>query len=250
MVVSTRLFLHFERGRNPAVNTVYDGLYWWIVTSGTVGYGDIAPVTNHGRAVAVFAILTGFFVFANVVALTAESLHAYLDRRVRGKARVTVRDHIVICEYTSVADEFIQAIPRCPELAGRAVVIVSDLVDRSPYPQHHFVANVPVSPVALRYANIAHAAYVFVFANLRFADPDVKALHIASRVLRLNPRATVFVELVDPETDLLHDAPHELVPMNSRELLRLILSGKRLDVGEWLRKGQAAATAATGPSPG
>jgi len=234
MLVSTRLFYHFEQAHNPAVKTVWDALYWWGVTAGSVGYGDVVPVTGAGRAVAVFAIMTGFFVFANVIALMAESLHAYLDRRERGKVKLAVRDHIVICEYTSVADEFVQAIPQCPEFAGRPVVIVSDLVERNPYPKHYFVGNVPVSPSALRYAGIEHAAYVFIFANLRFADPDVKALHTVSRVRRMNPDVRVFVELIDPETDLLHDAPPGLVPMDSRELLRIILAGRPLDA--WLHQ--------------
>lgn len=33
------------------------GLYWAIVTAGTVGYGDVAPRTPHGRLIAVAVIL-------------------------------------------------------------------------------------------------------------------------------------------------------------------------------------------------
>jgi voltage-gated potassium channel len=36
-----------------------DGIWWAIVTASTVGYGDIAPATFGGRAIAVVLMLSG-----------------------------------------------------------------------------------------------------------------------------------------------------------------------------------------------
>jgi voltage-gated potassium channel len=234
LVISTALMLYFEQD-NEKIRNVGDVVWWWVVTSATVGYGDIVPVTWQGRLVGIFAIMTGFFVFANLVALAAESAHAFFERRVRGIAQVTARDHIVICEYTAVADELIQSLAKSPDLADREVVIISDLVSQNPYPQHHFVNGVPINPAILRRANVQHADYVFVFANLRFADPDVKTLHVALRVIDLNPRARVMVEMVDPNNDLLTHAPPGLMVMDSRELLRAILRDRFIDLSPWTR---------------
>jgi voltage-gated potassium channel len=41
-----------EHGVNPALRTFGDALYWAFITSTTVGYGDIAPVTTQGRVLA------------------------------------------------------------------------------------------------------------------------------------------------------------------------------------------------------
>ena len=204
------------------------------MTSATVGYGDIVPVTTAGRVVSVLTIVLGFFVFANSVALIAQSVHNFLERRSLGTVQVKVRDHIVICEYTAVADELIQSLPGCSNLAGTQVAIVTSLVSRNPYPQHCFVFGVPINPAALRLANIQEARYVFVFANLRFADPDVKTMHIAARVMKLNPHAKVFVELVNPKSGLLEDTPSAVVVLDSRELIRCILAGRPLDPTAWL----------------
>ena len=135
LLVTTVLFWIFERG-NANVHNVGDVVWWWVVTSSTVGYGDVVPLTWQGRLVAILAMVTGFFVFANFVAITAESAHAFVTRRSRGAAQVRSRRHIVICEYTAVADELIQSLARCPQLADRDVTIVSDLVTQNPYPQH------------------------------------------------------------------------------------------------------------------
>ena len=117
----------------------------------------------------------------------------------------------------------IQSLPASSALKDKPVVIVSDMVQINPYPQHRFVFGVPINPAALKRANITRADVVFVFANLRFADPDVKTMHVASRVLSLNPNAQVFVELVDPGSDLLDYAPEKLEVMDSRKLIAKIL---------------------------
>jgi hypothetical protein len=109
-------------------------------------------------------------------------------------------------------------------------------VNRSPYPQHHFVCGVPISPQVLNRANVKDADYVFIFANLRFADPDVKTIHTASRVLELNSKAMVFVEMVDSRNDLLKYASRPLVAMDSRKLIECVLQNRMIDPEQMLKE--------------
>lgn len=109
------------------------------------------------------------------------------------------------------------------------VAIISDLVTRNPYPQHAYVCGVPINPAVLRMANTHKAAMVFIFANLRFADPDVKTLHTAARVRELNPKATLFVELIEPHHEFLEYLTGPVIPMNSKVLLRSVLKDKCID---------------------
>ena len=235
LVITTPLFWLFERAVNPEqIRNFADALWWWIVTSTTLGYGDIVPVTWPGRIVSVVTIVVGFFIFANMVAIIAESVHAFVERKNFGTAQVKVQNHIVICEYTAIADELIQSLPSSKTLAGMEVAIISDLVSRNPYPQYHYVRGVPINPAALMQANIEHAAYVFIFANLRFSDPDMKTLHIASRVIKLNPHAKICVEMVDPENSLLDHLPQNLFVMQSRDLTAAIVRTDRIDLDKWV----------------
>lgn len=234
--INSILFWSYEHGVNPNVKNLFDVFYWWVVTSATVGYGDIAPITWQGRTVAIVTIVIGFFIFASFVAIIAEVVHEYLERHIKGTAMVDAHDHIVICEYTAIADELIQSLPQCPGLADRDVVIVSDLVDRNPYPKHNFVCGVPISPSALRKASIENADYVFIFANLRFGDPDVKTLHTASRVLEMNSKAKVFVEMINSANELLKHAARPLVAMDSRKLIEYVLNRKMIDPHELMKE--------------
>jgi voltage-gated potassium channel len=56
----------------PKYNSIWDGLWWAIVTISTVGYGDFTPETAEGRILAtvliVFGVLTFSMVMANVTA--------------------------------------------------------------------------------------------------------------------------------------------------------------------------------------
>jgi len=49
---------------NPKFSSIPRGVYWAIVTLTTVGYGDIAPETDLGQAVAALVMIVGYSVLA------------------------------------------------------------------------------------------------------------------------------------------------------------------------------------------
>jgi voltage-gated potassium channel len=233
---TTWLFWISEHGSNPSIRSFDDALWWWFVSSTTVGYGDIAPVTTIGRLAGVVTIIVGIYCYTNFIAITADSLHGLANQGRLGTAQVVAEDHIVICEYTAFADELIQVLPRYPELAHRKVVVVNDLVQVQPYPQHHFVRGVPISPSALRQASIDKAAVVFVFANVRFVDPDLKTLHTVSRIQRLAPQARLFVELDDPQHEFAQLLGEQVTILPSRRLLESVLRDRALNLDAYFAR--------------
>jgi voltage-gated potassium channel len=233
MAGSSWTFWAYEHEQNPRVQTYGDALWWWFVSSTTVGYGDVAPVTRMGRVVAVVTIIIGIYGYTNFIAITADSLHGMTNQKRLGTAAIKAKGHVVICEYTAFADELIQALPRYPELHQREIVILTDLVQVRPYPQYHFVRGVPLSPTALQQANLAEAAYIFVFANARFLDPDLKTLHVVSRIQKINSTAQLFVEMNDPQSPLLANLGTSLTILPSRQMLESILKNKVIDLSPY-----------------
>jgi len=67
----------------PAIHTRMDALYFTVVTLGTVGYGDIAPVSQSARALVTFQILVNLSLIATLIRVlgrvAAESRNARLD---------------------------------------------------------------------------------------------------------------------------------------------------------------------------
>lgn len=88
-------FYSVEGGRNPAVHTFGDSLWWTLVTMTTVGYGDIVPTTTAGRIFGVFLMFAGI----GALGVSTAAIAAYFIRfdrldaiRIRG-----LRDHVIIC---------------------------------------------------------------------------------------------------------------------------------------------------------
>ncbi len=72
IAVSGGLVSIAEHGQaNSTIDGPADGVWWAIVTSSTVGYGDEFPVTATGRVIAVFLMLVGVAILSIVTANVA-----------------------------------------------------------------------------------------------------------------------------------------------------------------------------------
>lgn len=63
------------------LGTMPQAMWWAIVTLGTVGYGDVVPVTTLGRMVTVVAIVVGFAMIALPVAIISTAFADEVRRR-------------------------------------------------------------------------------------------------------------------------------------------------------------------------
>lgn len=75
------VFYGLEQDSNPAIASLYDALWWAVVTLSTLGYGDITPVTGAGRIVAGFLIVMGVLVVAIPAGLLASELVTHSRNR-------------------------------------------------------------------------------------------------------------------------------------------------------------------------
>ncbi|PIP77405.1 MAG: hypothetical protein COW85_09085 [Ignavibacteria bacterium CG22_combo_CG10-13_8_21_14_all_37_15] len=234
--LTTTIFWYFERGVNHLVHSFGDVVWWWMVSSTTVGYGDIVPITLPGRLAAIVSIIVGVFFYTNIITIIAESVHQAFEKHERGLAQVKCKKHIIICEYTAFADELIQEIQHFEKFSRREIVIVTDLVEMNPYPEHFFVRGVPINPLNLKKANIKYADFVFVFSNIRFKDPDVKTLHLLSRIKKLNDHAKIYIEMENPQDDLVKYLDPSVTVIESRRMLEDLLKYKAIKFDELFKQ--------------
>ena len=83
-----------ERGQNNNIQSVGDALWWAVVTTTTVGYGDVSPVTSEGRLIAVGLMIVGIG-FIGVFTATITSFFLEPDR---GGAEENVNERLTRIE--------------------------------------------------------------------------------------------------------------------------------------------------------
>ena len=82
VLVFASLLYAIERDAQPdKLGTIPQAMWWAIVTLGTVGYGDVVPVTPLGKVVSVFAIVGGLTMIALPVAIISTAFADEVRRR-------------------------------------------------------------------------------------------------------------------------------------------------------------------------
>src|SRR5215831_2362012 len=76
-------FIHrAERDAQPdKFGTIPDAMWWSVVTLGTIGYGDVVPITPLGKLVAATTILWGLVMIALPVGIIATAFSEQIHRR-------------------------------------------------------------------------------------------------------------------------------------------------------------------------
>jgi voltage-gated potassium channel len=85
---SAALVLLFEENEGGNITNYGEALWWAATTVTTVGYGDFFPISNEGKAIAVFLMFLGISLFSYVTANVA----AFFVRPAEQRGRVTLED--------------------------------------------------------------------------------------------------------------------------------------------------------------
>ena len=73
------IFYLLEFGINEKLESYLDAIYWALVTISTVGYGDIAPVTEMGKVVSMFGIVFGIVMISFVTSVMVSAFSERFD---------------------------------------------------------------------------------------------------------------------------------------------------------------------------
>ncbi|TFV62465.1 UNVERIFIED_ORG: potassium channel protein [Bacillus sp. AZ43] len=128
----------------PADSAIADpGTYWWyfLVTSATVGYGDVFPASTGGRIVGAYVIVGGIVTLTLLFTQLAAALQSLRGRRLRGVVPLDLSDHVVLLGYWPGRTERIVA-ELTAENRFQVALCAWDDVPENPLPEHpavHFV---------------------------------------------------------------------------------------------------------------
>ena len=97
----------FEAHNNPKISTIFDAIYWSLITISTVGYGDITPVSEEGKILTMFLIIVGIgsisFSTSIIASAFTEKLQELKADRVFRIIK-NMEDVYLICGYSNEAE--------------------------------------------------------------------------------------------------------------------------------------------------
>ena len=110
VIFVSSVLIYVMEANNPSspINTLFEAVYWSIVTISTVGYGDVTPVTQEGRVVAMLVIIAGIAVLAFTTSLVVSAFTERLDdiREVKTIEDLSkLKKFYLICGYEQVSRE-------------------------------------------------------------------------------------------------------------------------------------------------
>jgi voltage-gated potassium channel len=107
-VSSILIYVMEANNPNSPIDTLFEAVYWSIVTISTVGYGDITPTTYEGRVVAIVVITAGIAVLAFTTSLVVSAFTEKLDeiKEIKTVGDITkLKSFYLLCGYENVAQD-------------------------------------------------------------------------------------------------------------------------------------------------
>ncbi|MDC0188169.1 NAD-binding protein [bacterium] len=101
LVISTAGIYFFEFILTGSVDSkfssVFNSLWWTVVTFTTVGYGDMSPETIPGQIFTFIVMAAGLVNFSIIVSLVTDKFHEFRSGRDRGLGALKIKGHVLIC---------------------------------------------------------------------------------------------------------------------------------------------------------
>lgn len=123
LIATVAIYLFEVDAPGSRVSSVFDALYWSVITVTTVGYGDVVPVTLEGRVVAMVLVFAGIGVISFATSIIVMAFHEKMrelhDARVFAQIECE-SDITIVCGFGRIG----QVVARRLAAAGDAFVIV------------------------------------------------------------------------------------------------------------------------------
>lgn len=119
--------------------TVFDGVWWAIITASTVGYGDFVPHSFYGRITALILILLGVGFVSSYFGTLAAAAVTKQDALAEGRIPFKGENHIIIIGWNERSKELISKLTKTnyPPM----IVLIDETLEANPVKSRlvHFI---------------------------------------------------------------------------------------------------------------
>ena len=227
ITVSSVLIYVMEANNHASkFNTLFDAIYWSVVTIFTVGYGDFVPVTHEGRIVAMVIIVSGIAVISFATSIIVSAFTEKLDEIKEEKLIDDVsklETFYLICGYSSLTHEVIH---RLKKIFNHIVILEKD-PHKAKEAQGEGLIVLNADPSSLHTYHTTQIQFDHrVIAVILLEDSDVANIYTALTIRELNKKIPLYSILHHHENrkklslagidEMVN--PHQLVGLMSRRI--------------------------------
>jgi len=213
VIILSSVGVHYfeQQAADSNIHSVWDGIWWAVVTVATVGYGDRFPISVGGRIVG-FALM--FFGVGMMSLLTATIASIFVEKKImedKGLETVKVKDHLIICGWNQHTEEVLAGLTAYGLTGDAPIVLINELsVDeieslRLKYKKFNlkFLRGDYVREDVLQRADIAGARFAVIMADVSGGHSrertDERTALAALTIKYLAPHVKTIAELLDGE---------------------------------------------------
>ncbi len=198
VTISAVLIYLAEKKLQPEDFTFPGALWWSIVTSTTVGYGDIAPKTLWGRVIATVHMILGIGIITALSAILASILVDQKMMEGLGMGSYKFEDHIILCEWNHRAKTILKELRLDPTTSSTPIVLIANIERKPTDDRNLYFVQGSVSDETLKRANLAKASTVIILGDDTLPDKqrDTQVILATLTIESINRDVYSIVELV------------------------------------------------------
>ncbi len=207
-VASSAVYLA-ESSKNQEFSSIFDGLWWAIVTMTTVGYGDKVPETTFGKIIGFLVMFSGVTL---VSMFTATISSIFVTKKIKereGLEKVNLTDHLVICGWNRDTERLLKALNNLYTKKKLQVVLVNNLPPEKVEDLNEIYKNIEIKfvrgdftqEIILERANIKQAKEVLILPDETISPTpsDEKTLIATLNIKSMNPKIKVYAQIINRE---------------------------------------------------
>ena len=204
--------LYFEQVKGDSnIYSLWDGIWWAVVTMTTVGYGDKYPISPGGRVVGLILIFSGVGLMSLFTATIASVFVGKKIKEEKGLETIREKDHVVICGWNQHTEEVLQGLTTYGTVKNISLVLINELsideVDslKLKYKKYNlkFLRGNYVHEDVLLRANITKAKFALIMADNTGTHAkdrlDERTTLAVLAIKSLAPSIKTIAELLDSE---------------------------------------------------
>ena len=200
-----------EQKTNSAINTLFDAIWYTLVTITTVGYGDITPHSVLGRTSAMILLLAGVALFGALSGKFASFLFDRQQKKDRGLLKMNkIKNHFLICGWKPNFERILEGILLAnPEIPPEKIILLNNSSQNemekikadSRFKNINYIHGDFTDEDTLLKSQIKTAERTLILAdnseNFSSLETDSRTVLAVITIKNLNPKIYCVAEIID-----------------------------------------------------